>query len=54
MKSLLRCHVEKVTKYVPGGDMLRVGFTSRPQRLEAALFASLLRHEWTHALPGWQ
>ncbi len=30
MKALLRCQVEKVTKYVPGGDIKRVGFTAHP------------------------
>jgi len=27
-KSLIRCQVEKVTKYVPGGETERVGFTA--------------------------
>jgi len=44
-KSLLRRQVEKVTKYVPGGDTKRVGFKSGPQRLKAACFFSLIRHE---------
>ncbi len=35
---LRRCHVQEVTKYVPGGEILRVGFTAA----SAACFISWL------------
>jgi len=39
-KSLRRCQIEKVTKYVPCGLRARVGFTCSPQRLKP-LFGQL-------------
>src|SRR5439155_25203748 len=50
-RSLCRRQVAKVTKYVPGGDIRRVGFASAPQRLETAVRLDYSGTSKTRALP---